>query len=240
MTSNQLKRMIKSIFINKIIFTIVFFIILLIDVYFKMDTSLIHYRYLSKPFVLLSLIAFYYVNVKNENKKIERNVLWALFFFLLGDIMILNYLNAFFLLLSILFFTIGKVFFSLKFKNKEDFEFTRLFPFSIITYIFITVIISIVYKNLREFLIPGLITLFVSLLMLNLAYLRKGKFSNSSYLYVLFGCMLFVFLEGINAISVFNGNLPFPTFLVMFFYGTAIYLIVFGIVKEKKMKRITE
>lgn len=232
--------MIKYIFVNKIIFTFVFFSILLIDMYLKMDASLITYRYLSKPFVLLSLIIFYYINVKNENKRVERNVLWALFFFLLGDIMLLNYSNAYFLLLSILFFAIGKVFFCLKFKNKEDFEFSRLFPFSIITYIFITVIISIIYKNLQAFLVPGLITLFMSLLMLNLAYLRKGRFSNSSYLYVLIGCALFVFSEGVNAVSTFNGNLPFPTFLVMFFYGTAIYLIVFGIIKEKKRKRITE
>jgi hypothetical protein len=57
---------------------------------------------------------------------------------------------------------------------------------------------------------------------------------------VLIGCLLFLFSEGINAISTFNGNLPFPKFLVMFFYGTAIYLIVFGIVKEKKMKGIPE
>jgi len=205
-----------------------------------MDAIHIHYRFLSKPLVLLSLITFYFINIKNENKKIERNVLWALFFFLLGDIMILNYLNTYFLLLSMLFFTIGKVFFCLKFKNNEDFEFPRLFPFSIIIYIFITCIISIVYDNLQAFLIPGLITLFMTLLMLNLAYLRKDEYSNFSYLYVLFGCVLFLFSEGINAISTFNGDLPFPTFLVMFFYGTAIYLIVFGIVKEKKRKRFTE
>src|SRR5690606_12816077 len=118
---SQPKRMIKSIFINKITFTIIFFIILLIDVYVKMDASHLNYRFLSKPLVLLSLITFYFINIKNENKKIERNVLWALFFFLLGDIMILNYLNTYFLLLSMLFFTIGKVFFCLKFKNSEDF-----------------------------------------------------------------------------------------------------------------------
>lgn len=229
--------MIASIFTNKIKFTIVFYIILLTDVFVKMDGSDLDYRYLTKPLVLLSLIAFYYINIKNKNKKIERNVMWALCFFLLGDIFLLNYSSTYSLLLSILFFAVGKVFFCLKFKSKEDFEFSGLFPFSIITYIFITIIISIVYENLRLFLVPGLLTLFVSLMMLNLAYLRKVKFSKFSYLSVLLGCILFVFSEGLNAISVFNGNLVFPTFLVMLFYGTAIYLIVLGIVKEKKKKR---
>lgn len=232
--------MIKSIFTNKIIFTIVFFIILLTDVYLKIDTRYTDYRFLSKPLIQLSLITFYCINAKNENKNAEQNVLLALFFFLLGDVMLLYYSTDYLLLLSIIFFATGKVFLCLKFKSKEDFEFSRLFPFSIMTYVFVTIIISIIYRNLQGFLIPGLVTIFVSLLMLNLAYLRKGKFSNTSYIYVLTGCVLFVFLEGMNAISIFNGNLPFPTFLVMFFYGIAIYLIVLGIVKEKVMKPIPE
>ena len=84
------------------------------------------------------------------------------------------------------------------------------------------------------FLIPGLITLFISLVMLNLAYLRKEEFSKLSYLYVLFGCVLFVFVESINAINTFNKSLPFPAFLIMLFYGISMYLIVFGIVSESK------
>jgi hypothetical protein len=228
--------MIKFIFISKIKFLAFFSLLLFIDVYIKIYSNNLNYRFLSKPLVLMSLIAYYYFNKKNKNEKVEQHVLLALLFFLLGDFMILNYLNSFFLVLSMLFFTVGKVFFCLKFKNKEDFEFSRLLPFSLVIYIFITFIISIVYKNLNGFLIPGLITLFISLLMLNLAYLRKGKFSTLSYVCVLLGCMLFLLVESVNAVNTFNKNLPFPAFLIMLFYGTSMYLIVFGIVNERKMK----
>ncbi|WP_100612640.1 lysoplasmalogenase family protein [Confluentibacter lentus] len=232
--------MIKSIFINNIRFAIFFLLILLVDVYVKIYSNNPNDRFLTKPLVLLSLITYYYFNKKHKNQKLEQNVLLAFIFFLLGDIMILNYLNSLFLTLSMLFFGLGKVFFCLKFKSKEDFEFSRLLPFSVIIYIFITFIISVVYKNLQAFLIPGLITLFISLLMLNLAYLRKDKFSKESYLYVLFGCILFVLVESFNAIYTFNKNLPFPNFLIVLFYGISIYLIVVGIVKERIIKVLNE
>lgn len=232
--------MIKSIFTNNIKFTIFFFVILFIDVYVKIYSNNLIDRFFSKPLVLSSLILYYYFNKKHQNKKLEQNVLLALLFFLLGDIMILNYLDSLFLTLSMLFFTVGKIFFCLKFKSKEDFEFSRLLPFSIIIYIFITFIISVVYKNLQAFLIPGLITLFISLLMLNLAYLRKDKFSKTSYLYVLFGCIIFVLVESFNAIYTFNKDLPFPNFLIVLFYGISVYLIVVGIVNEKRMEVLNE
>lgn len=208
------------------------------DFLVKLYSSNLNYRFLSKPLVLISLITYYYFNRKEKSKKIEQTVLCALFFFLIGDFMILNFSNSFFLMLSIVFFGIGKVFFCLKFKNKKDFEFSKLLPFSLIIYIFITFIISVIYKNLKGFLIPGLITLFISVLMLNLAYLRRNKFSNWSYLFVLFGCVLLVFVESITAIHIFNKDMLFPNFLMMFFYGTSMYLIVVGIVNEKKMKPI--
>ncbi|MFD0989598.1 lysoplasmalogenase family protein [Mariniflexile jejuense] len=224
--------MLKSIYLNKIKFTVVFVTVLFIDVCIKIYLNNNNYRFFSKPLILISLIAYYYINMKHKRKKVERNVVFALFFFLLGDFMILNYLNKVFLVLSMLFFAVGKLFFCLKFKSKEDFEFSRLFPFSIIVYLGITFVISLIYKNLKAFLIPGLITLFISLLMLNLAYLRKAQFSKFSYFYVLFGCLLFVLVESINAVNTFNKILPFPSFFNTIFYGISMYLIILGITEE--------
>tara|TARA_R110002049_G_scaffold3795_3_gene27528 strand:- start:62393 stop:63100 length:708 start_codon:yes stop_codon:yes gene_type:complete len=224
--------MISSLFVNKIKFTLVFIVFLLSDIFVKIYSNNLSYRFVSKPFILFSLIAFYYYNTRCNGRKVEKNVLLALLFFLLGDFAILNSMNNFFLFLSILFFAIGKVFFCLKFKNKEDFEYSRLFPFSLGIYIFVTFIISVIYKNLQSFFIPAMLTLFISLVMLNLAYLRKGQFSKWSYICVLMGCLLFVFVEGVNAISTFNKVLLFPYFLIMISYGVSVYLIVLGITLE--------
>lgn len=232
--------MIKYVFSSQIRFSIVFLIILLVDVYIKTHSDNLDYRYLSKPLVLISLIAFYYFNKRHKKEEVEKNVLLALGAFLLGGVMILNYSNKYFLLLGMIFFAVGKVFFCLKFKSKEDFEFSKLFPFALIIYVFITFVISMVYKNLKAFFVPSLISLFISLVMLNLAYLRKTEFSKLSYLFVLIGCVLFVTVEGINAINTFNKSLPFPAFLVMLFYGISMYLIVLGIVNEKENKVVKE
>lgn len=210
--------------------------ILLTDVCVKTYSNNLNYRYLSNPLVLISLMAFYYFNKKHKKEKVEQNVLLALGSFLLGGVMILNHSNKYCLLLGMIFFAVGKVFFCLKFKNKEDFEFSKLFPFALIVYVFITFVILMVYKNLKAFFVPSLISLFISLVMLNLAYLRKIESSKSSYLFVFIGCVLFVTVEGINAISTFNRSLPFPAFLVMLFYGISMCLIVLGIASEKENK----
>ena len=228
--------MLKSFFINKINFSVIFFAILLLDVFVKVCTSDLSYRYFTKPLVLIFLIIFYYLNVTYYRKRVNKNVFFALIFFLLGDFFILNSSNTFFLFSSILFFAIGKIFLCLKFKNKEDFEYSRLRPFSIAIYIFITFIILMIYKNLRMFFIPGMLSFFISLLMLNLAYLRKEHFTKWSYFFVLLGCLLFVLIEGVNAISTFNNELPFPYFFIMIFYGISMYLIVLGIVIEEQKK----
>lgn len=156
--------------------------------------------------------------------------------FLIGDVLIINYTNILFLWLSLFFFLIGKVFFCFKFSHRKDFNILRLVPFSIIMFVYDVFLISIVFNGLKDFLLPALISFFLSFLMFQFAYLRKGIFSKKSYLYVFIGVIMYIFSEGIMAIKTFRRDLPFEDFSVMMFYGTSMYFIVLGVVKGQQCK----
>jgi hypothetical protein len=74
--------------------------------------------------------------------------------------------------------------------------------------------------------------------MLQFAYLRKGVFNKRSYIYVFLGVLLYNFNESIIAIKTFKQDLPFQDFLIMMLYGTSVYFIILGIIKEKEVKSI--
>lgn len=228
--------MIKTLFANTTKFTFVFFTILLIDILVKLNCPIFPYRFISKPFVILLLLGFYYKNKTGENNKKHLWMFLGLIFFLIGDILIINHLNIVLLGLSLLFFSIGKVFFCFKFSHKQDFNLYRLVPFSIIMFVYAFFLISIVLNGLKGFLIPALISFFLSLLMFQFAFLRKGIFNKKSYLFVFFGVILFILSESIMAIKTFRRDLPFEDFLIMMLYGSAMYFIVLGVAHERQCK----
>lgn len=75
---------------------------------------------------------------------------------------------------------------------------------------------------------------FLTLLMFQLAYLRKDAFNKKSYFYVLFGVFSYSICEGMMAIKTFKFDLPFQDFFIMFLYGLGLYFVVFGIINEKE------
>ncbi len=229
--------MTKSIFKNTRYFTLLFFVILFIDIFVKLYCP-VQYRYISKPWVVSLLFIYFYINKKKKYRKKNLWVFLALISFFLGDLVIIKHTDIIFLSMSLLFFSIGKIFFCLKFSHKRDFNILRLVPFSIIMFTYTVFLISVLFKSLKAFFVPALFSFFLTLLMFQFAYLRKGVFSKKSYLYVFLGVLFYVFSESIMAIKTFKQDLPFQDFLIMMFYGTSLYFIVLGIVKEKQTKSI--
>ncbi len=69
------------------------------------------------------------------------------------------------------------------------------------------------------------------------AYLRQDVFNYKSYLYVFVGVVLYSMAEGMLAIRIFKFSLPLQDFLIMVFYGIAVYLIVLGVINEKEIEQ---
>lgn len=217
-------------------FSILFFVVLAIDIIVKINLNPFPYRYISKPPIILLLIFYYYFNTNEKRKKKKLWVILALSCFLIGDVLIINYTNIIFLGASLLFFTLGKVFLSLRLSHRSDFNIIRLIPFSIVIFSYTVFIVGFLYSSLKNFFAPALLSFFISLLLIQFAFLRKDVVGRVSYLYVFFGVVFYILNESMVAIETFKMDLPMQDVLIMLFYGTGVYLIILGIVKEHKKR----
>lgn len=221
-----------KLFKNTKLFSIVFFIFLLTDILIKVYLEVYPYRYISKPTIILLLTGFYFSNQLELNSKKNRYTIVALFFFLLGDIFFINTTIDKPVMITMLFYGIGKIFYSLRFSNTKDFKIKELMPLVVISFIFIWIIYSVVYDNLGEYLIPMLIYVFITLLMTQIAFLRKKAVDYKSFLLVFLGILMILGPETVMALKMFYSNIAFQDVIIMAGYGIGQYLIIIGITKE--------
>ncbi|WP_233783213.1 lysoplasmalogenase family protein [Flavivirga eckloniae] len=217
--------------------SVLFFIILTIDILVKLNLDPFPYRYVSKPPLVILLFLYYYYNNKEKRKRKKLWVYLALCCFLLGDIFIINHTNIMFLSISLVLFAIAKVFLSLRLSHVSDFSVVRLIPFSIILFAYTVFIISLLFNSLGNFFVPALISFFISLVLIQFAYLRREVVDKFSYVSVFIGIIFYKFSEGMMAIKTFKMDLPMQDILIMLLYGISVYLIFFGIVKEEFKKK---
>src|SRR5690606_9556860 len=93
----------------------------------------------------------------------------------------INHFNQVSLAASLLFFTLGKLSFSIKFIHKEDFNVVRLIPFSILLFAYIFLLVGFVYQDLNVFFSAAIFSFFFTLVIFQFAFLRKGVYSSRSY-----------------------------------------------------------
>jgi uncharacterized membrane protein YhhN len=224
--------MIKTIFKNPTIFSVIFFLLLFIDIYIKENLSAIPYRYISKPLVILFLLAYYLLNKDPKNKTKFILTIVGLLCFLVGDVLLINGNEFAYLATGISFFILGKAFYCYIFSHSKDFNISRLIPFFIVSFIYTTVLFILIYDNLGSMFVPVLIFLFVAIMMLQLAYLRKNAVSKISYQLVLIGALISMVSDTVTALKEFYTAIPFQEITIMLFYGISQYFIILGITKE--------
>ncbi len=223
------------IFKNIFRFTILYIGLYLIDAYFKNNQDVFSYRYISKTLLSLSLLLFFIINSKQTDLKKKRLVIAALVFFLIGDIIFIsgNYGNDVHFIIAAFMFVVAKICYSIRFLNNEDFKITKLIPFLLFCFTYMSVIMSIVYNNLDYFFIPLLVYLFVVMLLMQFAYLRKNEVNLTSFWLVLLGVIFSMVSDSINILKMFyDPSIAYNKITIMFFYGLSQYLIILGILKE--------
>ena len=219
---------------NKKKFAILFFIIALIDVIVKHSNFPIWpYYYISQLHVLLFLILYYYCNRETQQRFFSWTML-SLFCFFIADLLIINSKSIYFLGTSIAFYTLAKLFLSFRFSHQYDFKISRLIPFSIIVFIYTVGLVLYVYDLVGIFFLPMIISYFTTLLLCQFAYLRKGVVDEKSYFFVFSGVIFYMISEGVTVLKIVEIDVPYQDYILMFFYAIGLYLIVHGILIEKK------
>lgn len=215
-------------------FSILFFIIVLIELLTGSTESLHNVHYIAKPAIVISLIFLFLKTSESLTKAIKKITVLALVFSVLGDVLLL------FVDISPHFFTLGLVAFLtahimyillfLKHRNKQK----SPFGFIALLLIYAASLFYFLNGNLGDLFIPVIIYIVVILSMATTAYLRKDKVNILSYGLVFFGALFFLISDSILALNKFYEPIPYSNISIMVTYALAQYLIVIGILKIKK------
>lgn len=224
--------MIKYLKNNKLFF-IIYFAFLMLDICVKYNYDSAVYRIFSKPIPGILLLLFYINNVIIDNPKKHNYMLMALTCFILGDI-IFVFKGVLILALGMLFFMVGKVCYALRFSNDKAFSTSQIIPLLIGAFLYMIFIINLVFEALGYFFVPVSVYLFVLLIVLFFAYIRRGSVPFSSFVLVLVGILFSIVSDSLKLLQLFHDMvIPFEKFLSTFIYGTAQFLIVLGVIKEQ-------
>lgn len=224
------------IFKNTIRFSILYLSLYLLYSFFKNSYDLYSYRYFSKIALGVSLLLFYVLNNKQKDNTKKRLVIYALSLFLIGDFFFItgNSGKMTHFVIAEFLFIAGKICYSVRFLNNEDFKISKLIPFLVFCFAYMTLITSIVYNNLNHYFFPFLIYLFVVMLLMQFAFLRKNEVNTSSFWLVMIGVFLSMIADSINILKTFyNPMIAYNKITVMLFYCLSQYLIIVGGLKEK-------
>ena len=223
----------KLIFKDVKLFTLLYFLVFIIDTFIKNSQFRFPFRYISKTFLILILLLFYIVNQKEKSVFNYRLVLLALFSFIIGDLVLVGENTTKSFAIGGVFFGIAKAFYIVRFRNKKDFYIKNLLPFLLFCFIYMSLMMNFIYSKLGLYFIPTLIYLFVVLLLGQIAYLRKNEVNNLSYYLVLIGVLFSMASDSIAFLkSFYDPSFFYHKYTIMLFYSLSQYLIVLGILKE--------
>ena len=227
------------IFKNKNIFSLVFLVVLIIDIVIKTTQDVCVYRFVSKVSLTVLLLAYYIINHKEVFYIKSFFMISALSFFLIGDVFLILYEVELYYLFGIFCFAIGKLFYVFRFANQRDFKIKNILPVILFCFSFMLIILYLINDNLNNYFFPTLVYLFAVTMFVIFAFLRKGEVSNESYYLVIIGVILSLFADSIAALSSFyNSAIPFQAITIMLFYGVSQLLVVLGVVQGNSPKDV--
>ena len=222
-----------SFFKNKLYISILFFLVLGIDLYFKTSDNPIYFRFFSKSLIII-MVFLYFVSSNNQKQTKDRFYILGLLFFWMGDILLLLYETPILYILGMLSFSIGKLLYCKRFSHQNDFKMASLLPFFIVVFTYTVVIILYIYDNLGSFFVPSIVYLFTSMLMGLFIFLRKDAVNKRSFYLIMFAFLCSIISDTAGGLeSFYNPGLPFHKIIVMLFYGLFQYFVIVGLTSEK-------
>lgn len=223
----------KLLFKKKKLFSVIFLIVLFIDLVFTNIDYLYEYRYITKPWIVITLVIHFYWNSLHLLPKERLLVFLALAFSLIADfILITDSMTS--LIIGMSMFILAKICYAILFSFRARFDIDRLLPFLAVVLLYCLFIIYFVYDGVGELFIPVLVYIFVTLTMAKMAYLRYNMVNKNSYYHVLAGAALFMISETIMGFYSFYEPLPYTYTSVLLTYGLSQFFTIRGIILQNE------
>lgn len=217
-------------------FTAIFSLIVILELICNQIESLSSLHIAVKPLIVMSLMFFFYKQSISFQKSIRQLMLLALFFSLMGDILLMFVeQNPLFFICGLIAFLLAHVMYILVFiKNRKPSQ--KVLPIIVVLLIYGSGLFYVLKDGLGEMLIPVITYMLVILTMATTAFLRNGSVPSQSYKLVLLGAVLFLISDSLLALNMFYKPIPLASIGIMVTYALAQFFIVFGILKQVKVQ----
>lgn len=197
----------------------------------------------TKPLLLLSLIAIFYMHSATAASRFRMLVLAALIFSWMGDVLLLFQQQQTVLFLAgLVSFLLAHVCYILVFRKTSVYHSGSVIkdkPWLILVFIIYGAgFYLLIREGLGDLKIPVMLYMAVILLMSLMASNRFRRVELSSFLLVLAGAICFVASDSLLALNKFVAAFPFSSFLIMLTYLAAQYLIVKGLLVQVNSERL--
>lgn len=214
-------------------FSILFFLIVALELICGNVESLATYRYITKPSILIALILFFWTQSTALQKPIRILTVFALLFSLLGDVLLMfDDLSANYFMMGLIAFLMAHLFYILLFLKYRD-KNRKPIWFGLLLIVYGIGMFYGLKDGLGEMLVPVIFYMMVILVMVISAYWRTKTLGKWSYILVFFGALFFMISDSLLAINKFHTALPLSNVSIMLTYALAQYFIVFGILKAR-------
>ncbi|CAN5293955.1 lysoplasmalogenase [soil metagenome] len=216
---------------------LIFFLMVSLIQLFAVATNFHLIANISKPFIMLSLIGYYWITAE------RRSVLFvfALLFCWAGDILLIFQSSAeLFFIFGLVAFLIGHSLYMISYNQfrwsntKNELLWTQKIRMSFPIILAGTGLITVLFPALGSLKIPVLVYALVLVAMVMTALFRYGRTSPESFWKVFIGAVLFMTSDSLLAINKFHTALPYAGLLIMLTYIVAQYIIVEGVIKHRE------
>ena len=214
-------------------FTLIFALIVLLELICGSMESLSQLHYTTKPLILITLIIFFLSQGNHLGFKTKIVMLLALVFSLCGDVLLMFVDSSpNFFIGGLVAFLLAHIMYILVFL-KERGNNKISFPFALVVIIYASGLFYLLKDSLGVMLIPVITYMLVILSMALTASLRKENVLKLSYNLVFVGALFFMVSDSVLAVNKFYRPFDLSGILIMSTYAIAQYLIVIGILKQK-------
>jgi uncharacterized membrane protein YhhN len=215
-------------------FTLIFALIVLLELVCGSIESLSQLHYFTKPLILITLIIFFVKQSNHLSSKTKTVTLLALLFSLAGDILLMFLeVSPNFFIGGLVAFLMAHIMFIIVFLTKRG-NSKMPIPFTLFLIIYAIGLFYLLKDGLNEMLIPVIAYMLVILTMALAAHLRKGNAIKLSFNLVFNGALFFMISDSILAINKFYQAFEISGILIMATYAIAQYLIMLGVLRQKE------
>lgn len=195
-------------------------------------------EYFVKPLLMIWIVVYYYINTREFGKSLF--IYLAFLFSWIGDLFLMvSGPNEMFFYAGVGGFFLAQLSYIRSFLNVTSAGkrgFIAGNPLISVPFIiYVAGILYLILGGMKGVMVPIIIIYAVSLISMSIAALnRKSLVNSDSFRLVFAGSILFVISDSMLALNKFYTDLPRSSFLIMLTYFVAQYLIMMGLIAEKK------